>query len=158
MRPTGGLCRGRWALGPVGPIASSIAVGLGDAAAAAARALDGAVNLVTEQGEEAGHASPLAVTNVAQRVLPRGRGRCRGCRGSLLSRLVGSPDGRRCLPALSWDDDLRRELVPESLLGNAAAKVGLAEAVDVEDGLAEAGESLGNANPGAGFFRGGEKR
>ena len=50
-----------------------------------------------------------------------------------------------------------RQLAVEELLRDAALEVGLADPVDVEDGLAEAGQSVGNTNTGTGFWAGGDK-
>ena len=51
-----------------------------------------------------------------------------------------------------------RQLSIEELFGDAALEVGLADPVNVEDGLAEAGKTVGNTNTGTGFWwEGGDK-
>ena len=50
-----------------------------------------------------------------------------------------------------------RQPAVQGLIRDAALKVVLAAPVDVEDGLAEAGQSVGNTNTGTGFWAGGDK-
>ena len=125
---------------------------LGDAAPRPIVALGRSIDVVAEQREEPLHAGAGAgLPRVAlrfgspllgrRRLLGGGRRSHRGRGGFLFAR----------------NDEFVRILPIEDFLGDAATESGLAQAVDGENGLAESGQPLGDANSGAFLFKGDKK-